>query len=121
MVVFLARCGGVWLGLAALCEAAEVDALVGADDGTFVVSELVGDPTLQETRISSIGSTHGVFTQPSIHRDMCLDSSAGCPRKPDRHPRALHGYPTAEVRELLAHSTRTAASVSEPRSHIGTR
>jgi len=73
LVVFLARCEGVWLGLA-LCEAAEVDALVGTDDGTLVVSELVGDPTLQETRISSIGSTHGVFTQSSIHRDLCAST-----------------------------------------------
>jgi hypothetical protein len=68
LVVFLARGEGLWLGLAAVCEAAEVDALVGPDDdGTFVVSELVGDPPLQETRINSIGSIHDVFTQPSIH------------------------------------------------------
>jgi hypothetical protein len=35
----------------------------------FVMPELVGGPTLQETMISSIGSTHGVLTtQPSIRR-----------------------------------------------------
>ena len=69
LVVFLARCVGVWLGLAGLCEADEVEAVVGTDGGALVMPELVGDPTLQETMISSIGSAHGVFTtQPSIHR-----------------------------------------------------
>ena len=70
-MVFLARGVGLRLGLAALGEADETDAFVGTDDGAFVVSELVGDPMLQETMISSAGSTHGAFTQPSIHRDPC--------------------------------------------------
>jgi hypothetical protein len=53
----------------ALCEADGVEAVVGTDGGAFVMPELVGDPTLQETMISSIGGTHGVLTtQPSIHR-----------------------------------------------------
>ena len=67
-MVFLARGVGLRLGLAALGEADETDAFVGTDDGAFVVSEPVGDAMLQETMISSTGSTHGAFTQPSIHR-----------------------------------------------------
>jgi hypothetical protein len=90
LVVFLARGEGVWLGLTAVCEAAEVDALVGPDDGAFVVSEVVGDTPLQETRINSIGSIHDVFTLTSIHRHLRLDSSAGRPRRPGSAPPSAH-------------------------------